>query len=325
MGQMNKTMISLKTHARLHMGFLDMHGGLGRKFGSLGLSLNAPSLVMHAMEAEELRVVGNVDVKIAEDVVKMLKTLQKSLNLQFRMQLSIEQSIPRHAGLGSGTQLAIGLVAVVNALYRLNLSQHRIAQLSSRGARSGIGLGAFFQGGALVDAGRGSTTGVPPIIARAVFPEDWYVILIADNSQQGIHGALERATFEHLPAFAPSLAEKLCHHVLMQALPALHEQDLPAFGGAVRALQMATGEHFAAAQGGLYASDSVEKALNYLVEQGVTCFGQSSWGPTGFAIVESEMAALELLGQLQMAFEHLTQLSFSVCAGNNQGAQLDFV
>ena len=76
MGQMNKTMISLKTHARLHMGFLDMHGGLGRKFGSLGLSLNAPSLVMHAMEAEELRVVGNVDVKIAEDVVKMLKTLQ---------------------------------------------------------------------------------------------------------------------------------------------------------------------------------------------------------------------------------------------------------
>ena len=28
--------------ARLHLGFLDLHGGLGRKFGSLGVTLEEP-------------------------------------------------------------------------------------------------------------------------------------------------------------------------------------------------------------------------------------------------------------------------------------------
>jgi beta-ribofuranosylaminobenzene 5'-phosphate synthase len=29
--------------ARLHLGFLDMNGGLGRRFGSLGLAIDRPS------------------------------------------------------------------------------------------------------------------------------------------------------------------------------------------------------------------------------------------------------------------------------------------
>jgi len=40
--------VEVSTSGRLHMGFFDLHGGLGRKFGSIGLSLTEPNLVLSA-------------------------------------------------------------------------------------------------------------------------------------------------------------------------------------------------------------------------------------------------------------------------------------
>ena len=34
--------IRVKTSARLHLGFLDLNGGTGRRFGSLGLAIDRP-------------------------------------------------------------------------------------------------------------------------------------------------------------------------------------------------------------------------------------------------------------------------------------------
>ncbi|TAL78081.1 MAG: GHMP kinase, partial [Beijerinckiaceae bacterium] len=34
--------VRVETSARLHLGFLDLNGGAGRKFGSLGLALDGP-------------------------------------------------------------------------------------------------------------------------------------------------------------------------------------------------------------------------------------------------------------------------------------------
>ena len=84
----------------------------------------------------------------------------------------------------------------------------------------------------------------------------------------------------------------------MQALPALHEADLSAFGAAINALQTATGDYFAPAQGGRYASQKVAQVLNFLAAQQVACLGQSSWGPTGFAVFVNEAAAQAMLKQL---------------------------
>jgi beta-ribofuranosylaminobenzene 5'-phosphate synthase len=40
--------------ARLHLGFLDLHGGLGRKFGSLGVTLDEPRTALTVRRAETL-------------------------------------------------------------------------------------------------------------------------------------------------------------------------------------------------------------------------------------------------------------------------------
>ena len=97
-------------------------------------------------------------------------------------------------------------------------------------------------------------------------------------------GQAEVAAFKSLPQFPSESAEKLCRHVLMQALPALAEADLVSFGQAIKQLQEVSGDYFAPVQGGRYASAKVASLLAWLESQGVPCVGQSSWGPTGFAI-----------------------------------------
>ena len=43
--------VTVAVAARLHLGFLDLNGGLGRRFGSLGLALDAPETVLELSRA----------------------------------------------------------------------------------------------------------------------------------------------------------------------------------------------------------------------------------------------------------------------------------
>ncbi|HYD34222.1 MAG TPA: beta-ribofuranosylaminobenzene 5'-phosphate synthase family protein, partial [Methylophilaceae bacterium] len=240
-------------------------------------------------------------------------------NLRQGMHMQVQQAIPEHAGLGAGTQMSLAVGLAISRLYGLGLGTKEVALLTQRGARSGIGLGTFAQGGVIIDGGRSHLSGVPPVIARASFPETWRVILVLDHAYTGVHGETEIEAFKTLPEFPSDAAARLCRRVLMQALPALAEHDLPSFGAAIRELQEVTGDHFAPVQGGRYASPKVAKVLAWLGEHDVSCFGQSSWGPTGFAIVESEHQAEAYLQTLHTKFP---DLEFMLCKGRNEGGFL---
>ncbi len=318
-------MVSVQSTGRLHMGFFDLHGGLGRKFGSIGLSLTAPSLELTASITETLQVTGASSAR-ASNIIQQFMT---KLNLNGSINLNIKQHIPEHAGLGSGTQLALAIGAAVNELYQLNLNTAQIAHLTGRGGRSGIGIAAFDKGGVLIDGGRVvsnanidiSNSGAPPLLVRYDFPEHWRILLILDNSQPGIHGEEELVAFSKLPIFSENLAAHLCRHVLMQAMPALVEQDLSAFGQSIQALQAHVGDYFAPAQGGRYASKRVGAVLQHLEAIGVACFGQSSWGPTGFAVFENAAEAENHLLNLKATFTD-SALDWIICSARNQGAEI---
>ncbi len=320
------TNLKVKTSGRLHMGFFDLHGGLGRKFGSIGLSLNAPNLVIEAQLAETLKVSGaaSIPVAVVSKATLILQQLVNNLNLPDAVTLNIEQAIPEHAGLGSGTQLALAVGAAVNRLYKLNLTTTQIAKLTGRGGRSGIGIAAFDTGGLIIDGGRvlaATNTSIPPLLVRYKFPEDWSILLIFDASQPGVHGEQEKKAFNQLPIFPENLAALLCRHVLMQAMPAIAERDLTAFGQSIQVLQKHVGDYFSPVQGGRYASALVGSVLEYLQQTGVVCFGQSSWGPTGFAIFENSEVAQNYLQQLKI--KYLGQaLTWQICSACNHGAEL---
>jgi len=306
------------TTARLHMGFFDLNGGLGRRFGSIGVSLEQPATEIQAYPASTFTAEGPGAIR----AVAIAQKIAGALSLKQAMHMQLKQAIPEHAGLGSGTQMSLAIGALINRLYMLGLSVKELAQLTARGARSGIGVGTFLHGGVIVDGGRGADTDVPPTIAHIDFPEDWRILLIFDHGNIGVHGEQEIEAFRTLPEFPADIAASMCRHVLMQALPALAESDLASFGSAIRELQTRTGDYFAPIQGGRYASPRVAQVLAWLENNGVVCSGQSSWGPTSFAIFADNDEAEKVLAKLKIQFAEQHKLEFMLCAGRNEGAIL---
>ncbi len=302
--------------ARLHMGFIDLSGALGRHFGSIGLALNEINTQLTISAADSLQVSG----PCAARALKCIRQFCTLLDVPEQLNISIATAIPEHIGLGSGTQMALAVGAALNAFYGLGLSVRDIAQLSDRGARSGIGIGIFEKGGLVVDGGRGPDTKTPPMIAQMSVPEDWRFILVFDQRGQGLHGEQEVSAFQQLPAFPQSQAERLCYLLLMQALPALAEQDLDKFGEVITLLQQAVGEHFAPVQGGVFTSPDVAAAMASLAAQGAVALGQTSWGPTGFCAVANPQRAAELLAKLQQEFA-TAPLTFQIVSARNQTAE----
>lgn len=313
--------VHVKTSARLHMGFFDLNGDLGRRFGSLGVSLDKPCTALTAFPAATITAEGPG----AKRALKTAQRIADALNLQAGVRIVLSEAIPEHAGLGSGTQMSLAVGTAISRLYGLNLSLRDIAILTARGARSGIGLGTFATGGVIVDGGRSSETDVPPVIAHADFPDQWRILLIFDHGRTGVHGSQEVDAFRELPQFPAQSAAELCRYVLMQALPALAEHDLPAFGRAIRELQERTGDHFAPAQGGRYASPRVAEILDFLAGQGAPCLGQSSWGPTGFAVFADVEDAERMLEALQSRYTDEQGIEFLLCKGGNAGAEISVV
>jgi beta-RFAP synthase len=314
--------VSVVTTARLHMGFLDMNGGLGRRFGSIGLSLDQPVTRLAVTRADGFEAAGEG----AQRALACARRFVERVGLPGGARLELGETIPEHAGLGSGTQMALAVGVALSRLYGLPYSVKEVAALTERGARSGIGIGAFEQGGLLLDGGRGAATVVPPVISRLDFPEAWRVLLIFDQSGKGVHGGQETEAFRTLPEFPADIAADLCRRVLMQALPAVAERDLPAFGAAIHEIQCRVGDHFAAAQGGgRYTSAAVGRVIEWLQSQGVGCLGQSSWGPTGFAVLGSEVDAQNMLQRLEAEFNGWRELGFSLCKARNQGSEVHVI
>jgi beta-RFAP synthase len=311
--------VVISAPARLHLGFLDLHGGLGRRFGSIGLSIDGPRTRLSLQKAHVARAQG----PDSERASAHLAVLSRRFGTKHAYALTIHEAIPAHAGLGSGTTLALAVAAAFRRLEGLRTDMREDAMMLSRGQRSGVGIAAFRTGGFVVDAGRSSDTAEPPIVARLPFPRNWRILLIQDASRRGIHGDEERAAFSTLALFGEAEADRICRLVLMQLLPGLLERRIAPFGEAVRDIQERLGNYFAPAQGGhRFASPEVAAALEALRRDGAHGVGQSSWGPTGFAFAESQAEATRLRDALRS--DGIGQgLDISVHQALNRGARID--
>lgn len=299
------------------MGFLDLNGGLGRRFGSLGLSLDELNTTLTAYPGKQLSVEGPQ----SERVKVYARQSLAAMGITGGAHIQIHQAIPDHSGLGSGTQLALAVGTALSRLYGLDWPLNEMAREMQRGARSGIGLGLFSLGGFIVDGGRKNEGGPPTVISRLDFPHQWRVILVLDKTHKGLHGDQEKQAFSDLPEFSETSAGHLCRLALMQAIPSLAEHDLPGFGTAISAIQEIVGDHFASAQGGRFASHHVAGALSWLKLNGAEGVGQSSWGPTGFALTDSEIRAQSLVRTANNKYSAVG-LQFMICSGRNRGAEI---
>jgi beta-ribofuranosylaminobenzene 5'-phosphate synthase len=300
------------------MGFIDLGASLGRRFGSLGVALNEVATRLTVRAASHLTVSG----PSTELAMASARALSRALAVPAAVAIDIEQAIPQHVGLGSGTQMALALGVALSRFYGLDVTVRDIARLIERGERSGIGIAVFEQGGFIIDGGRGPRTRTPPVIVRMDVPSDWRFIVIFDESGQGLHGQDEVAAFKSLPPFPADETARLCHRILMQALPALAEQDIQRFGAVISELQRSVGEYFASVQGGRFTSPAVSEALGWLEREGAVGIGQSSWGPTGFCLIGGIQRAQALFRRVEAAFAADSGLRFLLASGRNRGADI---
>jgi beta-RFAP synthase len=162
------------------------------------------------------------------------------------------------------------------------------------------------------------------LVARLEVPPQWRVVLVLPPWGKGLHGPPEALAFQRL---ASGRAERertdtLSRLVLLGMLPALAEGDLEGFGEAVHDFNRRVGEAFGPQQGGTYADARVAELVTFLRQQGIRGVGQSSWGPTVFALVASQTEAEALVHRLQTRFCLSGAEAFAVSPCNT-GAQGD--
>src|SRR5262249_37920374 len=159
----------------------------------------------------------------------------------------------------------------------------------------------------------------PPVIFQHPLPDDWHFVLATPRAVPGLSGATEQRAFRDLAPMDEGRVGRICRLTLMQVAPAALAGDIRAFGAAITEIQELVGEYFAPCQGGRFATQTGCEVTELALAQGAHGVGQSSWGPTVFALVESEAQARTLAAEIQTAFgDRLAWLDVS--RARNRGA-----
>nr|WP_159839399.1 beta-ribofuranosylaminobenzene 5'-phosphate synthase family protein [Burkholderia sp. 8Y] len=316
--------MTLSAYARLHLGFIDPNGSLGRAFGSVGLVIEGHGTRITARRAQRTARIDGASTQAQHERIKAYLTkLHTALGVTQPVDIDVHETPRAHTGLGSGTQLALAIGTAFARVTGHDLPTADIARILGRGARSGIGIHGFDHGGLIVDGGRSTahteTATLPPLLARQPFPDAWRVLLIDDTSREGLHGDAEKRGLASLAPFPAALAAHLAHLVLMRLLPAVAECEFDIFADAICDMQQTIGDYFAPAQGGVFASPAVARALQAVAAEQKAGIGQTSWGPVGFAFVAGAQQAERALATAQRAAQQAS-LSFSITTARNRGA-----
>ncbi len=307
--------------ARLHLGFIDPDGSVGRRFGSLGVAIDTPRLVLEARTAPTVGVEGDPDGRVEP----LLRRLLRHFALDQGVSIQCRESIPAHVGLGSGTQLSLAVAMAVARLFTLDVTLAELARLTERGQRSGIGVAAFERGGFILDSGRGKVGNISTVIFRHPFPEEWRFVVVIPQGREALHGPAEEKAFGRLASPRQEEVAAVCHMVLMQLLPSLIEKDVEAFGQALTMIQRTVGGWFTSIQGGTYTSEMAEEILEVMAAEGAVGVGQSSWGPTLYGLVGGSERAQQLAERLQRMLDGRVKAVTFAAGANNRGATVEGV
>ena len=298
--------------SRIHITLLDMNGASGRVDGGVGVTLDEPGCVLDARKAAGIEVRGG-DEETRRRVAGAARAAKEMLGLPGGAEIALHTTARQHAGLGSGTQVALATAAALCRLYERDVSVCDLAKAVGRGGTSGIGTAAFEQGGFILDGGHrfgapggkqdfrpsAASRGVapPPVLARHRFPEDWRILLVTPEVGAGTHGRGEVDIFRTRCPVPLDEVREVCHEVLMRMIPGLVEHDLDLFGSAINRTQ-ALGFKKVEVE---MQHPVVSSLLEATVQAGAAGAGLSSFGPTVYAVGDSGMqdaarAAKEVLG-----------------------------
>jgi len=298
-------MIEITTPSRLHITLIDLNASIGRVDGGIGLTLKKPGF---RIIADRLDTPGEVVVtsesaggyayveRMRGSAAALLPDMGAGMGSIGGIRIHITHDAPPHVGLGSGTQCALAAGLAVNQLYDLGLSVRDIAIKVGRGGTSGIGVASFEGGGFILDGGHrfsekgafkpsaASKSPPAPILFQRPFP-GWEIVLAIPDAR-GAHADNEVDIFKQecpIPLFE---VQELSHIILMEALPAVVEEDIESFGDSINRIQR-TG--FKRREISLQRPE-IRRMIELMQEN--TCgAGMSSFGPVVYGITDNQRDA----------------------------------
>lgn len=338
-------MVQVSAGARLHFGFGNLSLSHERLYGALGAALAEPRTTVAAERTDDVSVEIDADGSFAPLGSEAEAGLRADAH-EYAMRscdlvgvegihLRVEESLPRHAGLGSGTQLALSiLTAVARAHDRAPATRERAPALG-RGGRSGVGVGSFERGGFVLDAGHPTTQfttdrpadgtwTVPPVTARHSVPDDWRFLLVVPDADPGRNGTDEDASMRTAVKEAdPSLADRIAGVVTRRVLPAIAEGRVAAFGEAVADVGRLNGAWYADQQGGVYRPPVGDLVTALEESAAIDGAGQSSWGPAVYGVTDAtRIEAARSAGRAALDAANVDG-EVRVVRGRNRGARIE--
>jgi beta-ribofuranosylaminobenzene 5'-phosphate synthase len=319
--------VQVTAPSRLHFGMLSFGQPDARQFGGAGAMIGNPCLRITISDGDRFQIVGPLGERVERCVIHLSRhatwwppTYRDASRPP--LCLAVQSAPPQHVGLGSGTQLsmalAMGLATWFDAPPQTAAS---LAQAAGRGKRSAVGVHGAFGGGLVVESGKLRDEEISPLISRVALPDGWRFVVIVPKACVGLSGEAEQSAFDRLPPVAPETTAALCRELVCEILPAAQAGDFDRFGEAVFRYGRLAGECFAAEQGGVYASPTVERLVELCRKLGVRGVGQSSWGPAVFALCRDQYQAEKLLEGLSAA-RALAESQAFISAPDHHGARV---
>ncbi|OPY37074.1 MAG: Beta-ribofuranosylaminobenzene 5'-phosphate synthase [Methanoregula sp. PtaU1.Bin051] len=296
--------VVVETGSRIHLGLIDLHGGSGRVDGGIGIALSDPRVLLEARQSAGVDVTG-CDEATTRLVKEIAARTLAGIRAGAGVSVTLRSSYQSHAGLGSGSQLAIATAKAICELYGRSLTVRELARLTGRGGTSGIGTAAFETGGFIIDGGHrfgpdgekkqfapsSASKGVRPahVTVRHDFPPDWKVVLAIPDITKGASGGREADIFLKYCPVPLDEVRALCHEVLVRMLPGIVEHDLDLFGSSVNAIQSLG---FKKVEHSLQPKE-MGGLLDAMRSAGAAGAGMSSFGPTLFAFCDTGVSGVE--------------------------------
>jgi beta-ribofuranosylaminobenzene 5'-phosphate synthase len=305
--------------SRLHFGMFSFGHADTRQFGGAGAMVDRPGLKLRISPADQFTAHGPSTGRV-QTIVERLACRWRASELP-ACRVEVVEAPAEHVGLGTGTQLALSLAAGLNA-FRGGppLEAHQLAALTGRAARSAIGTYGFLHGGFLVESGKRADEDLSPLEHRAPLPASWRFVLICLAGQHGLSGEAEQTAFRDLPPVAPDTTRQLRHIVNDELVPAAAEGDFARFSRGVYRFGYRAGMCFSARQGGAFASPRIAQLVETVRGLGVEGVGQSSWGPTVFALLECDDSAKRFAAAINKSLNN--QDTLIVAEPNASGARI---
>ena len=311
--------IEVSAPSRLHFGLLSFGHSGTRQFGGAGLMIDQPGLRLRISPHPEFVAVGPLATR-ARAVAEHWTRLASLPELP-ACKVEITSAPGEHQGLGTGTQLALSVVAGIQSfLGGPPLEPLELATLAGRGARSAIGTYGFVQGGFLVERGKLDHERLAPLELRLPVPADWRFVLVQLSDLPGLSGTDECGAFEDLPPVPAATTEALSAELCDELVPAVAQADFTRFSSSLYRYGHMAGMCFAARQGGPFASRRIAELVALIRSRGEQGVGQSSWGPTIFVAQPNVAAAVEFVDELRPLLNYDDTLT--IAEPNNVGARI---